>query len=146
MCIDQSFEVVGDYNSENRMLKADREWALSRHLNSHPSITINDFSYRGDIDFKDLKQAICSAYKVRPFNCNLASALEGTDSVSIYANATTFGKFMLVFKMLHFVILGLLIVMCNICLIVYIRKRDAKRQSEKVNVHVNEAVSQYFAL
>ena len=120
---------------------------MLHHLNSHPQITINDFSYRGDIDFKDLKQAICSAYKVRPGNCNISAAFDGSsDKVSIFANATAFGKFMLVFKATHFFLLGLLIILCNIALIFIIRRRNEKKQSKMIRVKVNEAIGQYFSL
>ena len=37
----------------------------------HPAITINDFTYRGDINFADIREAICAAYLERPAHCNL---------------------------------------------------------------------------
>jgi hypothetical protein len=75
-CIGNSFEDPNDFESMNTMLAADVAWAKQHNLISHPTILINDFTYRGDIDFKDLKQAICSAYNVRQDYCNVAAALE----------------------------------------------------------------------
>ena len=70
-CVEESFEVAGDKESNNLMLEADSKWAKDHHLDFHPSITINDFSYRGDIEFADIREAICAAYQTRPDHCNL---------------------------------------------------------------------------
>jgi hypothetical protein len=61
-CVSDSFEVPDDYESLNLMLDSDSKWAKEHHLDFHPSITINDFTYRGDIDFADIREAICAAY------------------------------------------------------------------------------------
>ena len=61
-CYSASFEIKGDLESENTILAADAKWAKDHHLDLHPTITINDFTYRGDIDFKDVREAICAAY------------------------------------------------------------------------------------
>lgn len=70
-CVANSFEIHGDYDSNNRALEADLKWSQEHHLDYHPSITINDFTYRGDIDFADIREAICAAYQERPSHCNL---------------------------------------------------------------------------
>ena len=35
---------------------------MEHHIDYHPSITLNDFTYRGDISQRDLTEAICAAY------------------------------------------------------------------------------------
>lgn len=70
-CVEDSFAEPGNLDSENTMLAADREWALKNHIDFHPTVTINDFTYRGDIDFADIREAICAAYEKRPKNCDL---------------------------------------------------------------------------
>ena len=65
-CVEKSFEVRGDYESNNLALEADLNWSQKHHLDYHPSITINDFTYRGDIGFADIREAICAAYQERP--------------------------------------------------------------------------------
>ena len=70
-CRGDSFETVNDYESNNSMLDADHVWAKEHHLEFHPTITINDFTYRGDIDPTDIREAICAAYQERPQHCNL---------------------------------------------------------------------------
>ena len=70
-CFNESFAQEDDYDSENTILQADAQWAKDHHLELHPAITINDFTYRGDIDFVDIREAICAAYHERPNHCNL---------------------------------------------------------------------------
>ena len=67
----ESFETPNDLESDNTILQADAEWVKDHHLAFHPSITINDFTYRGNIEFTDIREAICAAYQERPSQCNL---------------------------------------------------------------------------
>lgn len=53
-CVKGSFEVYGDTQSDNKIFNADVKWARKLNLGYHPSITINDFTYRGAITYKDL--------------------------------------------------------------------------------------------
>lgn len=96
-CVGDSFEDPEDYESNNSLLALDKAWGTKHNLIAHPSILINDFTYRGDIDYRDLKQAICSAYKVRPDHCNIAAALEDAENINVYANATFLQRFLMVF-------------------------------------------------
>ena len=57
--------------SVNTVLRKDRNWAKQHHIEFHPQITINNFKYRGDVDFHDIREAICAAYNERPDHCNL---------------------------------------------------------------------------
>ena len=79
-CVNDSFEIPGDYESNNMMLETDSKWAKDHHLDFHPSITINDFTYRGDIEFADIREAICAAYQKRPDHCNLDKIWENEAS------------------------------------------------------------------
>lgn len=46
-------------------------------------MTINDFTYRGDIDFTDIREAICASYNKAPSNCNL-ERIWSTDQMSTF--------------------------------------------------------------
>ena len=70
-CFAKSFASEGDPESTNKILEEDALWVKRHHLDFHPTITINDFTYRGDIDFIDIREAICAAYLNRPDHCNL---------------------------------------------------------------------------
>ena len=52
----------------------------------HPAITINDFTYRGDIDFVDIREAICAAYHERPNHCNLGEIWANESGLKPYAD------------------------------------------------------------
>lgn len=69
MCVNNSFVVPGDYESDNKFLKEDKDWAYILNVNVHPSITINNMTYKGDLDGFDIAHAICAGFKDRPVNC-----------------------------------------------------------------------------
>ena len=70
-CLQDSFELRGDMESDNKLLADDMAWARQHNIDYHPTITINNFTYRGDIDFVDVREAICAAYQERPGGCTL---------------------------------------------------------------------------
>lgn len=84
-CVYNSWETPGDIESNNLILEVDKKWANDHHLDFHPSITINDFTYRGDIEFADIREAICAAYQERPQHCNLEKIWEKEASLRPYA-------------------------------------------------------------
>jgi hypothetical protein len=75
-CIDNSFDTSGNYESDNSLLREDKEWAKRLGLNFHPSVTINDFTFRGAITFEDLMDALCAAFHSRAAECRVTSVLE----------------------------------------------------------------------
>lgn len=52
-CVQQSF-TDNDLEKDNSILAADRAWSRNLNLNYHPSVTINDFVYRGSITYEDI--------------------------------------------------------------------------------------------
>jgi len=71
-CVSGSFEVYNEYASDNAILKADRQWAQEQNIEFHPSITINNRTYSGDVTGQELAFAICEAYKEKPDECDLS--------------------------------------------------------------------------
>ena len=71
-CVDGSFENPTDLEGDNYILKADQEWGVEHNLNYHPSITINNITYRGDVRGQDIAMAICGAYRQKPDECDLS--------------------------------------------------------------------------
>jgi hypothetical protein len=69
-CVNSSF--LSTLETDNSILKADREWATSVGLKLHPSIVINGQLYYGDVTGKHLAKAICRAYKEAPDECELS--------------------------------------------------------------------------
>jgi len=44
-CVEGSFAIRGDHESENRILREDKNWAQANHITMHPSIAINNHTY-----------------------------------------------------------------------------------------------------
>ena len=64
---------MGDLDSDNSILRQDRDWAIKNHVKLHPSITINNITYTGDaLNGVELEAAICDAYREAPDECQLA--------------------------------------------------------------------------
>lgn len=55
--------------TNNRILFRDREWQNLMRVTTHPSITINNATYLGDLDGKDLATALCASFNERPEVC-----------------------------------------------------------------------------
>ena len=49
---------------------------MKNNVHYHPTITINDFTYRGNINYKDIREALCAAYTKKVGVCNLQSILK----------------------------------------------------------------------
>ena len=71
-CVKNSFEDPGNQDSYNKILADDSRWAASNNLKFHPSITINNKTYDGNVKGMDLAVAICAAYNEKPDECELS--------------------------------------------------------------------------
>jgi hypothetical protein len=72
-CVRDSFKGSDEtMESDNLILRADREWAEKFGLKLHPSIIINGHTYYGDVTGQNLALAICDAYKEAPDECELS--------------------------------------------------------------------------
>ena len=65
----QSFENANDEQSSNAMLAKDTQKETELGIYMHPSLTINDMSYRGYLEGQDVFEAICSSFKNMPLIC-----------------------------------------------------------------------------
>jgi hypothetical protein len=61
-CMDDSFVTKGDANTDNKLFKEDRMWSNRLGIVVHPSLTINNITYRGDITGYDIFRAICAGF------------------------------------------------------------------------------------
>lgn len=48
--------------SDNKLLSEDRKWANKLGIVLHPAISINNITYRGDINGYDVFKAICAGF------------------------------------------------------------------------------------
>ena len=140
-CFDKSFERRGNKKSDNRILKEDKDWAKKMGIVLHPAISINNITYRGDINGFDIFKAICAGFKDQPDICkgdNVFAVIE--ESESYFHRPHNVAQFM------HVVGAIILVVFFNLCLLWAYRRYSKKRMNEHLQVQVNSAVSQYFKL
>mmetsp|Transcript_28897 Transcript_28897/g.27797 ORF Transcript_28897/g.27797 Transcript_28897/m.27797 type:complete len:299 (-) Transcript_28897:73-969(-) len=68
MCMDDSFE-HGDDSKDNKYLKEDRQLSRQLGIMMHPSVTINNITYKGEITGYDVFKAICAGFLTKPDIC-----------------------------------------------------------------------------
>jgi hypothetical protein len=74
--MDESFVTSGDYSSDNKLFKEDRWWSNKLGIVVHPSLTINNITYRGDITGYDIFRAICAGFHTQPEICKGVNIFE----------------------------------------------------------------------
>jgi len=75
-CVEQSFEKVGDMKSENYLLNKDSAEKASLGIFLHPSVTINNYTYRGNLGGKDIFKAVCQTFRHKPEECKTNSDVD----------------------------------------------------------------------
>jgi hypothetical protein len=82
-CIRQSF-VADDSGTiiDNKLLSEDRKWAKDMGVFMHPSITINNITYRGDLNGYDIFRAVCAGFSDQPNVCKGDNIFEAIDKIS----------------------------------------------------------------
>ena len=109
----------------------------------HPAVTINNITFRGEIDGVNVFKAVCAGFLEQPPICkgqNLFAflALEGTGGLGNRKfNAA---------KVLHIVVAVVMVVAINLLALLMYRKYQKRRVNEELQLQVNSAVSQYFRL
>lgn len=68
-CVRNSFVEPGNIMSDNKILREDRRWQFVMGVNTHPSITINNQSYYGDFNGRDIARALCASFNVQKPEC-----------------------------------------------------------------------------
>ena len=131
------------------ILKADNKWAKDRHLEFHPTITINDFTYRGNIEFKDIREAICAGYQKRPEHCNLEEIWTAEGVHDEHGNLVTkvdqrkeresVGIWQVIGTLV-------LIILVNLGLGIYLQKQQQRDTNDELSTRVNNEVQNYFAV
>lgn len=65
-CYDESFFENERGEQDNKLLREDRAQHYALGFYIHPILTINNYTYRGDLYGRDVFLAICSAFKNKP--------------------------------------------------------------------------------
>lgn len=142
-CIEDSFDVPGDYQSDNKLLRDDKMWSRVLDVRSHPMVTINNQTYQGEFAGSDIGRAICVGFKDRPAACaeeaRLAIAADLVRDTIITKNEDEMsaGSWLIV--------IGFLLIMACIALYLSKLRQEVTKKSE-IQLEVNAAVAQYFSL
>jgi hypothetical protein len=133
-CVDDTFRRgdSNDYRDENTALAREKDYWNQYGAHFYPSIVINNRTYRGAFEPEAVFNSICAGFKKAPkicgtFNESTSSIIKGISGMTIV-----------------YIVLGLIVL--NIFLIYCYRRMSQREMKEDMRMHVNSAVSQYFAL
>lgn len=133
-CVEESFTKgdIGEYKALNDKLQSEKAYWNEFGAHFYPSIVINNRTYRGTFEPEAVFNSICSGFKRPPHKCDYFS--KESHSIIRGISGTT----------LIYIILGLILL--NVLLIYCYRRISQREMKENMRMHVNSAVSQYFAI
>ena len=141
-CIASQFQQNGKITTI-KLLEEDREWAKKLGIVLHPSVTINNITYRGELEGFDIFKAICAGFLDQPDVCKGDKVFQILHEVNpnelIYRGKPFVRLFHIFFAIVVVLALNFL------ALFIY-RKYQKRKLNEELQVQVNSAVSQYFRL
>jgi hypothetical protein len=70
LCVDKSFSGNNHALASNSILEAERDKLVAASIVFYPSIIINNQTYRGDLEYDEVRSAICAGFKSRPRMCS----------------------------------------------------------------------------
>ena len=114
---------------ENTQFEEENEYAKMYGPHYFPAIVVNNVTYRGSLQPRSVFYAICEGFKNKPEEC-----LEPSDKKTEGITTST----------LLLIIFGLLLL--NILVIIIYKRYTKKEMDDKIEMDINSAVSQYFAL
>jgi hypothetical protein len=119
------------YKTKNSLLEIElKEW-FERGPSVNPGITINNMAYRGELSAEDVFMTICAGFKDTPAECQVHSTTE------IMNPGISMGT--IVSIVIGLIFLNFIIIFCY-------RRLARRKMHDEMQVQVNSAVSQYFAL
>jgi hypothetical protein len=68
-CVEQSFSSSNHATAQNSILAAQRDKFLESGIFYFPIIQINNQTFRGDLEYDEIRLAICAGFKTRPKIC-----------------------------------------------------------------------------
>jgi len=142
-CVKDSFvsQVVGAepnmQKDDNIILKEEAEKWKALGSAYWPAIVINERTYRGDMVPDNVMTSICSAFSSEPRYCRQFREDIGQPTVGMTGSGVT--RNVLVLVVIFLVIL-------NVFIILLYRRCQNRELKQNMQLQVNSAVSQYFAL
>lgn len=134
-CVTASFEGSNSVKDDNRILRDEAEAWKNYGTAYWPSIVINDRTYRGDLVPDAVFNALCAGFNEEPSSCvefKQSSGLSLKDPEGITGNIL--------------IVVVVLLVIVNLVMILLYRRCTNREMKDDMQLQVNSAVSQYFAL
>jgi len=124
--------------THNRLLQEDRDWALRLGVILHPSISINNITYRGDVNGYDIFRAVCAGFKEQPRVCkgdNVFEYLQDFDQSFLFTSRRNLAK------VYHVIAAILVVIAVNLCALYLYRRYTRRQMNDELANKVNSAVS-----
>ncbi len=121
----------------------DRDMSKKIGVIIHPSLSINNITYRGLIDGFTVFKAICAGFMDRPQVCKNEDAFKILAMKGLLKQNLNKADHA---RVLHIVVAVVMVVILNLLALFMYRKYHKKRVNEELQLQVNSAVSQYFRL
>lgn len=140
--IDRCVTYAETRNYKIPLFDSDRELSKKLGIILQPTVTINNITYRGEIDGIDVFKAICAGFLEQPDICRgdkIYSTLDEVKGDIMYTRRS-------VVRMYHIIAAIVLVLLLNFGALYIYRKMQKKKMNEELQLQVNSAVSQYFKL
>ena len=133
-CYAESFN--GDtkdvHQKDNNYFRKEKQYYMEYGPSFFPAMVINNRTYMGNLDPENVFSAVCAGFQDPPKVCQ-------NRKFGVHQETGGVSTFNLIL-----IIAGLVVL--NIVLILVYRKYAKKETDDKMQMHINSAVSQYFAL
>ena len=128
-CVEDSFISSSHQSSENTILRDEQAYKEKYGPSFFPAVVVNNVTYRGTLEPTGVYTAICEGFQNKPTECGALSPMPAE-------GITTSTLLMIIFGL----------VVLNVGIIICYKKYAKKEMDDKIEMHINSAVSQYFAL
>jgi len=128
--MDDSFVSFGDRRTDNKFFREDREMQNKLGVKLHPSVTINERTYRGDINGYDVFKAVCVGFKDSPKICKDENIWEFINTMDGQVNGAR-GHMA---GVRHIIAAICVILAINICALYIYRRYSKKKMNEQMQV------------
>lgn len=142
-CVKNSFTGKDYTMDDNLLLHHERDRMLDRGIHYFPILLINNQTFRGDLESDEVMGAVCAAYIVKPSACDewyekFFPTEEKHRRRHRRRHSGMGGSTLLIIVLFSFLTFG--------ALMFFYRRWMRKELNKEMRLHVNSAVSTYFAM
>lgn len=134
-CMDNSFSTPGNYSTDNKLLKKERNELIKAGIFFFPVVIINSQTMRGDIEAEEVLQAICAGFKDTPDTCKALLRPKEPDTPA--QEGISMATLLVIVAFAVLLLVGVLVVY---------RMWLKREMNSELKKQINQAVGQYFTL